>query len=61
MIGFLIILIIFTIPETAYNRSYEDSEEGDIIEDKKNPYRLSLSIILKDEEKARTHQVLPRE
>jgi MFS family permease len=53
MIGFLIILIIFTIPETAYNRSYEDSEEGDIIEDKKNPYRLSLSIILKGEEKAR--------
>jgi MFS family permease len=53
MIGFLIILIIFTIPETAYNRSYDDSEDGDIIEDKKNPYRLSLSIILKDEEKAR--------
>jgi hypothetical protein len=53
MIGFLIILIILTIPETAYNRSYEDSEEGDIIEDKKNPYRLSLSIILKDEGKAR--------
>jgi MFS family permease len=53
LIGFLIILIIFTIPETAYNRSYDDSEEGDIIDDKKNPFRLSLSIILKDEEKAR--------
>src|SRR5450432_3181058 len=53
MIGFLIILIVFTIPETAYNRSSDDSQKGDIIEDKKNPYRLSLSIILKDEEKAR--------
>jgi MFS family permease len=53
LIGFLIILIIFTIPETAFNRSYEDSEEGDIIDDKKKTFRLSLSIILKDEEKAR--------
>ncbi|KAH8787398.1 MFS transporter [Hyaloscypha sp. PMI_1271] len=53
LIGFLIILIIFTIPETAYNRSYDDSEEGDIIDDKKKTFRLSLSIILKDEEKAR--------
>lgn len=53
MIGILIVLIVFTIPETAYNRSYENSDEGDIVEDKKNPYRLSLSIILKDEEKAR--------
>jgi MFS family permease len=53
MIGFLIILIVFTIPETAYNRSYDDSEKGYILEDKKSPYRLSLSIILQDEEKAR--------
>jgi MFS family permease len=53
MIGVLIILIVFTIPETAYNRSYEDSDEGDITENKKKPYRLSLSVILKDEEKAR--------
>jgi MFS family permease len=53
MIGFLIILIVFTIPETAYNRSYDDSDEGPILDNKKNPYRLSLSIILEDEEKAR--------
>jgi len=53
MIGILIILIFFTIPETAYNRSYADTEEGDIIEDRNNPYRLSLSIILKDDEKTR--------
>jgi MFS family permease len=53
MIGVLIILIIFTIPETAYNRSYDDSDDGDVLENKNNPYRLSLSIILKDEEKAR--------
>ncbi|KAE9368440.1 MFS general substrate transporter, partial [Stipitochalara longipes BDJ] len=46
MIGFLIILIIFTIPETAYNRSYDDSDDGDIIEDKKIPYRLRYSPLL---------------
>jgi MFS family permease len=53
MLGFLLLLIIFTFPETAYNRSYKDSDEGDIFEDKKNPYRLSISIILDDNEKAR--------
>jgi len=49
-IGVLLLLIIFTFPETAYNRSY-DNTEGDIYENKKNPYRLSLSIILDDDEK----------
>jgi MFS family permease len=47
LIGFLIILIIFTIPETAYNRSYDDSDEGPVLEDKKNPYRLSTSLLSK--------------
>lgn len=51
MIGILILLIIFTIPETAYNRSYEDTDDEDISKSK-NPPRLSLSIILDDEEKA---------
>jgi MFS family permease len=53
MIGILLVLIIFTFPETAYNRSYAESEAGDIFENKKNPYRLSLTIILDDNEKAR--------
>lgn len=44
MIGFLIILIIFTIPETAYNRSYDDNDEGPVLEDEKNPYRLSTGL-----------------
>lgn len=56
MIGILLVFIIFTFPETAYNRSYEDSEEGDIFDSKTNPYRLSLSIILNDAEKARVQQ-----
>lgn len=45
MIGCLIILIIFTIPETAYNRSYDDSDEDPVLEDKKNPYRLSTGLL----------------
>jgi MFS family permease len=54
MIGILLLLIIFTFPETAYNRVYTDSDEkGDILENKANPYRLSISIILDDAEKAR--------
>jgi MFS family permease len=53
IIGILLVLIVFTFPETAYNRSYAESETGDIFENKKNPYRLSLSIILDDNEKAR--------
>lgn len=54
MIGVLLLLIVFTFPETAWNRSYADSEQGDVYENKRNPYRLSLSIIIKDdEEKAR--------
>jgi MFS family permease len=53
MLGVLLVLIIFTFPETAYNRSYKDSEDGDILENKANPYRLSISIILDDAEKAR--------
>lgn len=53
MLGVLLVLIIFTFPETAYNRSYKDSEDGDIFESKANPYRLSISIILDDAEKAR--------
>lgn len=53
MLGALLVLIIFTFPETAYNRSYSDSEDGDIFENKQNPYRLSISIILDDAEKAR--------
>jgi hypothetical protein len=53
MIGALLLLIIFTFPETSYNRVYDEVDEGDIYENKKNPYRLSLSIILDDEEKAR--------
>lgn len=53
MIGFLLLLIIFTFPETAYNRVYTEADEkGDIYDSKSNPYRLSLSIIL-DDEKAR--------
>lgn len=53
MIGVLLILIIFTFPETAYNRVYDEtSEKGDIYENKQNPYRLSISIILDDYEKA---------
>ncbi|KAF4629520.1 hypothetical protein G7Y89_g8627 [Cudoniella acicularis] len=53
MIGVLLLLIIFTFPETAYNRVYDNTtEKGDIYENKKNPYRLSLSIILDDDEKA---------
>lgn len=56
MIGVLLVFIVFTIPETAYNRSYDDSEPGDIFDNKKNPYRLSLSIILNDAEKARVQQ-----
>ncbi|KUJ06858.1 MFS general substrate transporter [Mollisia scopiformis] len=56
MIGALLLLIIFTFPETAYNRSYEDSQEGDIFDNKQNPYRLSLSIILNDAEKARVQR-----
>jgi hypothetical protein len=53
MIGALLLLIIFTFPETSYNRVYDEVDEGDIYENKKNPYRLSLSITLDDEEKAR--------
>lgn len=56
MIGVLLVFIVFTVPETAYNRSYDDSEPGDIFDNKKNPYRLSLSIILNDAEKARVKQ-----
>ncbi|CZR64498.1 related to MFS transporter [Phialocephala subalpina] len=56
MIGVLLVFIIFTVPETAYNRSYDDSEPGDIFDNKNNPYRLSLSIILNDAEKARVQQ-----
>lgn len=52
LIGALLLLIIFTFPETAYNRSYDDSEEGDIFESKKMDYRLSISIIMDDAEKA---------
>lgn len=52
LIGLTLILIIFTFPETAYNRSYKNSEDGDIYDDPKKPYRLSLSIVL-DDEKAR--------
>lgn len=53
MIGILLILIIFTFPETAYNRVYDEaSEKGDIYENKQNPYRLSISIIMDDYEKA---------
>ena len=53
MIFVLLVMIFFTFPETAYNRVYTGSEKGDIFEDKKNPYRLSLSIILNDSEQAR--------
>ena len=53
LLGILLLLIFFTFPETAYNRIYTESEKGDILENKKNPYRLSLSIILDDAEKAR--------
>ncbi len=53
LIGILLLLIFFTFPETAYNRSYADSEDGDIVFDPRKPYRLSLSIILEDTEKAR--------
>jgi MFS family permease len=53
MIGVLLLLIIFTFPETSYNRAYDEVDEGDIYENKKNPYRLSLSIILDDDEKPR--------
>ncbi|KAH8651564.1 putative MFS transporter [Tricladium varicosporioides] len=52
MIGVLLLLIIFTFPETAFNRVYDKTEPGDIYENKKNPFRLSLSIILDDNEKA---------
>jgi hypothetical protein len=53
MIGVLLLLIMFTFLETSYNRVYSEVDEGDIYENKKNPYRLSLSIILDDDEKAR--------
>ena len=53
LLGVLLLLIFFTFPETAYNRIYNDSDKEDILENKKNPYRLSLSIILNDAEKAR--------
>ncbi|KAG4433733.1 hypothetical protein IFR05_010785 [Cadophora sp. M221] len=53
MIGALLILIIFTMPETSYNRSYDDLKSEDIFESEKADYRLSLSIILDDAEKAR--------
>ncbi|RDW80765.1 MFS general substrate transporter-7 [Coleophoma crateriformis] len=53
LIGALLILIVFTFPETAYNRVYtEDDAKGPIYENKAAPFRLSLSIIL-DDEKAR--------
>jgi hypothetical protein len=44
MIGCLIILIIFTFPETAYNRSYDDSDEDPVLEDKKDLYRASTGL-----------------
>ncbi len=53
LIGALLLLIIFTFPETAYNRTYDDSDDGDIFESKKMDYRLSISIIMDDAEKAR--------
>jgi hypothetical protein len=53
MIGFLLLLIIFTFPEASYNRVYDEVDEEHIYENKKNPYRLSLSIILDDDEKVR--------
>ncbi|KAG9230816.1 MFS transporter [Amylocarpus encephaloides] len=53
LIGILLLLIIFTLPETAYNRNYDDEKDkDDIYENKKNPFRLSISIILDDDEKA---------
>jgi len=53
-IGVLLILIVFTFPETSYMRSYQGSEKLIVYEKKKTPYRLSLSIIVDDgEEKAR--------
>jgi hypothetical protein len=53
ILGALLLLIFFTFPETAYNRAFNELEKGDILENKKHPYRLSLSIILDDTEKAR--------
>jgi hypothetical protein len=53
LLGVLLLLIFFSFPETAYNRVYSESDKCDIFENKKNPYRLSLSIILGDTEKAR--------
>jgi len=60
MLGILIILIIFTFPETAYNRSYNNLERDDIYQNKRNSYRLSLSIILNDAEKARVAKYYKR-
>jgi len=52
MIGVLLLLIMFTFLETSDSRVYNEVDEGHIYENKKNPYRLSLSIILDDDEKA---------
>jgi len=53
-IGVLLILIVFTFPETSYMRSYQDSEKFIAYEKRETLYRLSLSIIMDDgEEKAR--------
>lgn len=61
LIGLLLLLIVFTFPETAYNRVYTEADEkGDIYKDKRDPFRLSLSIIL-DDEKTRLDRYYARD
>ncbi|KAK0119511.1 hypothetical protein ONS95_010955 [Cadophora gregata] len=53
LIGGLLLLIIFTMPETSYNRTYDDQVDDDMPKSKRTDYRLSLSIILDESDKAR--------